>query len=286
MSTLRLSIIGVGLLGGSLGLAAKRRLTDCHITGYGHRPETLELAIKLGAIDQARPSAAEAVAEADMVVLATPVGLFEALLREIAPVLKPGAVVTDVGSTKRSVVLLAEQILPPTAKFVGSHPMAGSEKRGVEFASADLFEGALCLLTPTPTSDEAAVEAVRHLWKSLGMRLMDLSPDEHDRAVAEISHVPHAVAAALVSLPLESSLAVAGKGFADATRIAAGDGGLWRDILLDNGDHVRASIDTLIGHLQTLSSLIERKEAEALKRWLDQAAERRSRLNGKSGQGG
>jgi prephenate dehydrogenase len=285
MGTLRLSILGVGLLGGSLGLAAKRRINDCHVTGYGHRKETIDRALQMGAIDRGSASAAEAVRDADVVVLATPVGLFDDLLREIAPVLKPGAIVTDVGSTKRSIVRSAEAILPETVKFVGSHPMAGSEKRGVEFATADLFEGALCILTPTPKTDEAALETVRRFWKNLGMRLVDLSPDEHDRAVGEVSHLPHAVAAALVSLPQESSLNFAGKGFADATRIAGGDGGLWRDILLDNRDNVLVSLDLLISRLHALASLMKSEDGEALKQWLDLAAERRARMPGKSGSG-
>ncbi len=282
MATFRLTILGVGLLGGSLGLAAKRRISDCHVTGYGHRPDTLRRAMEMSAIDEASNSAAESVKQADMVVLATPVGLFDQLLREIAPALKPGAIVTDVGSTKRSIVQSAGSILPAGVHFVGSHPMAGSEKRGVEFASADLYQNALCILTPTAKSDERAVEAVRHLWKSLGMRLIDLSPDDHDSALAQVSHLPHAVAAALVAMQQESSLMLAGKGFADSTRIAAGDGGLWRDILLDNRDNMQKSVDCLITQLHGLSTMLKTGDAEGLKAWLDQAAAVRERMAGKS----
>ncbi len=283
MSTLRLSILGVGLLGGSLGLAAKRRITGCHVMGHGHRAETLAKAVQSGAIDEARTTPAEAVAGADLVVLATPVGLFDELLHQIAPALKPGAIVTDVGSTKRSVVRSAASILPAGVHFVGSHPMAGSEKRGVEFASADLFENAICILTPTTGTDEAALETVRRFWHSLGMRLVDLSPDDHDRAVAEVSHLPHAAAAAIVSLPQDSSLNLAGKGFADATRIAGGDGGLWRDIFLDNRDNMQGSIRSLISQLQTFSQLLDSGDGDEIKRWLDTAAARRASLPGKSG---
>lgn len=282
MNTFRLSILGVGLLGGSLGLAAKRKISGCHVTGYGHRRETLERALEMGAIDEAASTVTAAVAGADLVVLATPVGLFESILTEMAPALKPGAIVTDVGSTKRSVVRLAESILPATVSFVGSHPMAGSEKRGVEFATVDLFDGALCLLTPTPKTREAAVETVRHFWKTIGMRLMDLTPEDHDRSLAEVSHLPHAVAAALVAMQEDASFSLAGKGFMDATRIAAGDGALWRDILLDNADNMTTSIDCLIGQLQNLSKMLKAGESEALKNWLDDAAAKRARLKGKS----
>jgi prephenate dehydrogenase len=277
----RLSILGVGLLGGSLGLAMKRLANPCQIAGYGHRPETLKRAKELGAIDIGYTSAVEAVAGADLVVLATPVGLFEPLLKEIGPALKEGAVVTDVGSTKRSVVRLAESILPSSVSFVGSHPMAGSEKRGVEHASADLFQNALCILTPSRQTSERAATQVGEFWTSLGMRLTICSPEDHDRWLAEVSHLPHAVAAALVSLPQDAALGMAGKGFMDATRIAGGDGGLWRDILLDNRDHMLASIDTLVGRLGQLSELLKSNRGDELAAWLDQAARRRNALSGR-----
>jgi prephenate dehydrogenase len=285
MATFRLSILGVGLLGGSIGLAASRRISDCHVTGYGHRPDTLRRSLELQAIHVGTIDIAEAVREADLVVLATPVGLFEGLLKEMAPHLKHGVVVTDVGSTKRSVVKSAEAILPPHAKFVGSHPMAGSEKRGVEFATADLFENALCILTPTQHSDENAVETVRWFWRTLGMRLIDLSPDDHDRAVSQISHLPHAVAAAMVTMQQDLSLNLAGKGFTDSTRIAAGDGTLWRDILLDNRDNVQAAIDSLIAQLHCLSGMLKSGDSEGVKQWLDDAAERRAGMTGKKNTG-
>jgi len=152
-----LSILGVGLLGGSIGLAVKRGATGERVVGYGHRASTLEEALRVGAIDHGTTDVGEAVRGAELVVLCTPVGLFEELLEEMGPALAPGTLVTDVGSTKRSVVAAAERILPKGVHFVGSHPMAGSEKRGVQFASADLFEGAVCIVTPTERSDRGAV---------------------------------------------------------------------------------------------------------------------------------
>src|SRR5580765_4758015 len=192
----RISVLGVGLLGGSIGLAAKSALNDVEIVGYGHRKATLERAVEVGAIDRFEMKVTEAVEGADLVILCTPVGVFEGLIGEIGNALKTGAMVTDVGSTKRSVVAVAERELPEGVHFVGSHPMAGSEKRGVEFARADLFQNALCILTPTGKTEKEALGAVEGFWKALGMRTTRLSPVEHDRLLADVSHLPHALAAA------------------------------------------------------------------------------------------
>jgi prephenate dehydrogenase len=274
----RMSIMGVGLLGGSIGLAAKATLSDVEIVGYGHKTLTLERALEVGAIDRFATRVTEAVEGADLVILCTPVGVFEPLLREMVKALKTGAVVTDVGSTKRSVVKLAEENLSSEVHFVGSHPMAGSEKRGVEFARADLFQNALCILTPTAKTEAGAVSGVEEFWKKLGMRTTRLSPDEHDRLLAQVSHLPHALAAALVSLQSEEALTLAGKGFLDATRIAGGDGALWRDILMDNRDNVLASIGALKKHLGELEKLLTGGGQDELAKWLDRAAARRAKL--------
>jgi prephenate dehydrogenase len=275
MQPRRLSILGVGLLGGSIGLAWKSISNSCRIVGYGHRRENLEKALEVGAVDEITQDPAEASAGADLVILCTPVGTFNDILGRIAPGLSPGSIVTDVGSTKRSVVVAAAKFLPPTAHFVGSHPMAGSEKRGVEFARADLLKGAQCLVTPTPATDSSAIEAIQTFWQKLGMQVTQLSPQDHDRLVADISHLPHAVAAALVAMQTDSSLKLAGRGFLDATRIAGGDGGLWRDILLDNHDNIRSGIERLQGTLTTLLRRLDEKDANGLREWLDAAAVRR-----------
>ena len=275
MALKRLSILGVGLLGGSIGLAVKKRASNEVVIGYGHRASTLDEAIRLGAIDHATSDVREAVREADIVVLCTPVGLFDDLLTEMADALAPGVIVTDVGSTKRGIVTSAERLLPRGVRFVGSHPMAGSEKRGVRFASADLFQGAVCITTPTERTDPAALEQVESLWQRLGMKIQRLSPEEHDRRLADVSHLPHALAAALVRMQEEGSLGLAGNGFRDMTRIAAGDGGLWRDILVDNRDNLRDSIERLQAHLDELLKGLQSEDPDAVKGWLDAAAARR-----------
>ena len=281
MQPKRMSILGVGLLGGSIGLAARARLSGCKIIGYGHRRSTIDEALKVGAIDEGYDQLAPAVLNAVLVILCTPVGLFRPILAELAPLLSPHAIVTDVGSTKRSIVAAAEELLPVPARFVGSHPMAGSEKRGVEFARADLYEGALCILTPTSNTDPAALQQVESFWSALGMRTCRISPEEHDRRLADVSHLPHALAAALVAIQDENSVKLAGKGFHDMTRIAAGDGHLWRDILLDNRDNVRASIGRLKEQLDLLLKLLEVDQAEQLRIWLDQIAADRFKMSGK-----
>jgi prephenate dehydrogenase len=189
-----------------------------------------------------------------------------------------GAIVTDVGSTKRSVVEAGETLLPPGVHFVGSHPMAGSEKRGLQYAREDLFKGAVCITTPTARTDPAALEKTEEFWRILGMRTIRLSPAEHDQLLSDISHLPHAVAAALVSMQHDKALRLCGKGFLDLTRIAGGDGGLWRDILLDNRDSVRQSVRSLLEQLRQLETMLETGSSEELKQWLDRAAARRRNM--------
>jgi prephenate dehydrogenase len=276
------SILGVGLLGGSIGLAVKERINHCRVIGYGHRQSTLDEAIHKGAIDEGYSDPARAVQGADLVILCTPVGVFGDILRKIKPFVGH-ALITDVGSTKRSVVKLAEAILADPSRFVGSHPMAGSEKRGVEFARANLCDRAMCLVTPTDRTDPAALTEVEAFWKVLGMRTSRLSPADHDRRVAQISHLPHALASIIVGATDSESLELAGRGFLDLTRIAGGDGSLWRDILVDNRDNMRDSITRMIAELRRFSDLLEPTKGEELREFLDRAAERRGQL-GRTGE--
>jgi prephenate dehydrogenase len=271
------TILGVGLLGGSLALAIHAKFPACRIIGYGHRADTLRRAVEMGAIDIGSADAAESVAGSDLVILCTPVGLFDDLLRQIAPALWPGCIVTDVGSTKRAVVKSAREILPAGAHFVASHPIAGSEKRGVEFARADLFRDALCILTPAPDTHAASLQSIENFWQSLSMRTVRLTPEDHDRFLADVSHLPHLLAAALVSMPQDAAMALAGKGLFDTTRIAGGDGGLWRDIFLENADNLRESVGQLQKQLASVLEMLDQKKADELKDWLNAAAARRER---------
>jgi prephenate dehydrogenase len=274
-----ISIIGIGLLGGSVALAVRKRIIGCEITGYAHNPNTASAARSAGVVDSTG-TLAEVVAGADLVLLCSPVGTFERLLTELADHLAPGTLVSDVGSTKRAVVATADRLLAKRGiRFVGSHPMAGSEQRGLAHARADLFDGALCIVTPSETTDPAAVADIEEFWKALGMRTTRLSPSEHDRHLAEISHLPHALAAALVAMQYDSALPLAGKGFLDTTRIAAGDADLWRDILLENADNLLLAIGTLRSQLDGLSALLEARDGEQISAWLAAAAARRRKLD-------
>ena len=185
---------------------------------------------------------------------------------------------TDVGSTKRSIVRSAESLLPPGVEFVGSHPIAGSEKRGVDFSRADLFSNQLCIVTPTPKTSRPALERIEQFWQMLGMRIARLSPSDHDRLLADVSHLPHVLAAALVAMQADAGLDLCGKGFLDTTRIAGGDGALWRNILLDNADNLKTGLRRLRSQLSTVEKMLSAKSADALRDWLNAAAERRQKV--------
>jgi len=271
----RISIIGLGLIGGSVAMAIRNRLSDCKIIGYDADPNAVESAFTAAAIHTASSNLKEACASADCIILSVPIGSIGDVLAGIAPHLKPGAVVTDVCSTKRTVVATAGRLLPAGVHFVGSHPMAGRELSGFAAARADLFNAALCLMTPVDQTDASALEKVEGLWRSLGAKTSRLSPEEHDSLVAQISHLPHVLASALVNAASDEAMAIAGPGFRDLTRIAAGDGALWRDILLDNADEVSRSIGRFRAELDRLEGMLKGGRTEEIQSWLARAALRR-----------
>ncbi len=272
----RVAIVGPGLLGGSAGLALRACGFAGVRVGVGRRASSLRRALACGAVDEVTRDVAGGVAEADLVLVCTPIGQIEPLLRVMAPALPEGVWITDVASTKVEVVRAASRILPRHARFVGSHPMAGSEKTGVEFARADLFERSLCLVTPKPGAPAANVRGIRSFWAALGARTTVLSPAKHDTLLARVSHLPHAVAAALVRLAIkDQAIDCAGPGFADTTRIASGDPGLWTDIFRTNRAAMLRSIDLLIAELRRFRGSLERDDAAALYRWLDESRDAR-----------
>lgn len=258
------SVVGVGLLGGSIGLAFRAAGGAAERVGVGRRRSSITKALDVGAVDRGTLSYRSGIAKADLVIIATPIGHFETVFRQLAEHLSEGTVITDVGSTKRHVMRLAEQILPSGVHFVGSHPMAGSEAAGVEFARADLFQLAQCMIVPPDDADQAAVGLVEDFWRMLGMRTRRLTAERHDAIVAQISHLPHVVASALMDVAAANdTIDFAATGFADTTRVASGSPGMWLDILMSNREDVGASIDQLTQRLQTLRAwLDEGKDAD------------------------
>jgi prephenate dehydrogenase len=269
----RVAILGLGLLGGSVALAARERGAARTVVGTGRRRDALEEATRRGVID-ASASVERAVESANLVVLATPVTAMAEQLRRAAPHLRPGTLVTDVGSVKG---VLAEQLpglLPPGVPYVGSHPMAGSHLRGVEHARADLFEDAPCVVTATAGTSPEAVERIVAFWERLGARVVRRAPDEHDAEVAWVSHVPHVLAFAFAR-SLESAPGAAGglggSGFRDFTRIAQSDAELWSDILVANAKSIAGPLRTVAEELRHFAAWLEAGDAEALERGIARA---------------
>ena len=257
--------MGVGLIGGSVAWGAKRRGMAAQIVGADRDPASLRHALDAGMID-AVADAADAVQDADLVVLAVPVGALAGLADELAPRLDPRTVVTDVGSVKRSVVERVGGIIP---RFVGGHPMAGGEQSGAAAASPDLFEGATCLLTPTERTDPTALEAVERLWHGLGATVVRLDAAVHDEIVAAVSHLPHLAAYALVNTvagadPNGRALSFAAGGFRDMTRIAASSPELWRDICLMNRAPLLDALARYTTTVGRLRDLIEKGDGPGL----------------------
>ena len=260
-------MIGVGLLGGSVGLACRAAKPEVVRIGLGRRRSSLQRALRYDAVDEVTMSYARGLRGTQLVVLATPIARFESILEQLAPHVEPGTVITDVGSTKAEVVKLAERTLPKHCSFVGSHPVAGSEKTGVEFARADLFDGSACFITPTRQSRRDAVDLVRNLWTTFGARVTLLSPQRHDQVLACVSHLPHAVAAVLIAMNADL-LDSAGTGLMDTTRIASGDAGLWHDIFASNRRATLRAIDRFEKRLAHFRRLLAREDYTGIEKLL------------------
>lgn len=237
----RVTILGVGLLGGSLGMALKKHKLANEVLGVGRSMPSLEEARRLEAIDQGTTSAADAVAQSDLVVLCTPVRHIIDSLPEMISFARPGCIFTDVGSTKGTIVRVGEEAAAAAGcHFVGSHPMAGSEKSGVRHSRENLYADSTCFVTKTPSTNLQAFAKITHLWHELDARVVIARPERHDQLVASISHLPHVMAVALVRAINEFNedknliKGIIGNGFRDTTRIACGDSRMWEDICTDN----------------------------------------------------
>lgn len=272
----RIAILGPGLLGGSLLMAIRQRLPSAQLSVWARSESAVDKVKALQLADVASTSLQEAVHQADFIVLCVPVERMAALARDIlAANPAKDCVITDVGSIKTGVVTALEDLfIQSPFHFIGSHPMAGSERAGIESARADLFQGAACILTPTLFTDEIALHHVRAFWSLMGCRLLEMSPEDHDRKVARISHLPHVVAAAVTLAALHEepdAIQCVGNGFRDSTRVAAGDADLWTGILLGNRTEVMASLEDTQGRLRELLAILENVDEKALRHYLSEA---------------
>lgn len=270
----RLAVLGLGLLGGSVAWGARKRGVAREVVGCGRRAEPLAAAKARGLVDRWTLDPAEAVAGADLVVLATPVGSMAGVLRAAGPGLRSGAIVTDVGSVKAVLSETLPGLLPPGVAFVGSHPMAGSHEKGPEHARADLLEGATCVVAPVADDPAAVVARVEAFWSALGARVVRRDPATHDLEVAWISHVPHALAfafaRALGDAPPEAGR-VAGTGFRDFTRIARSDPELWAEILVANRKAIAGPLGRVAERVGELARAIEAGDVDEVDRWIAEA---------------
>lgn len=281
----KICIVGLGLIGGSVGLAARERRLASKVYGLVRRKESIGEAKRLRVVDVATMDAEDAVSGADLVIIATPLSVMERMVAAIEPYLKPGCIVTDVGSSKRCVVELMEKIFNPPVHFVGAHPIAGSERSGMAASRANLFEGAPCILTPTRKTDKKALGRVLKFWRDLGSRVTSMSPREHDRIVAAISHLPHFLSAALVNAAVKTLgrektvLKYAGSGFKDTTRIASSDPEMWVDIGMCNADEILRALEVLEKHLAILKNALRSADPSAVRDLFSRASTVRRKLN-------
>lgn len=274
-----LTILGVGLLGGSIGLAARKYGVVRRVIGWGRRPATLESALQLGAIDEGVLDLEAAVREAQLVVVCTPVETVAGMVLQSLRHMPSDAFITDVGSTKRGIV---DQVFAANrdagvdwTRFIPSHPLAGSERSGVEHAKAELFQDKTVIVTPTGCESSAGRVAVSKFWRALGARVCEQSPDQHDRTVSAISHLPHLIASLLAALTPDDALPFVASGWLDTTRIAAGDVELWRQIFAENRRHVGESLDEFIRVLTTCRDALRQGDDRELTRWLDEGKRKR-----------
>lgn len=282
----KISIIGVGLLGGSIGLMARKAGLAKSVHGYVRRPEAVAEVLKAGAVDEVSSDLQKVVSDADLVILCTPIAQMLDLAKRVLPFVKKGAIVTDVGSVKGEVTTVIEPLFEKTgACFIGSHPMAGSERMGVAAAKVDLFKNAVCVVTPTKSSSRSAATKVQEFWEHLGARVISLSPAMHDELVSRSSHLPHVVAAELANYVLspahsKEQAELCATGFRDTTRVASGSPEMWRDIAMANKNNLVRVLGVFIEGLQEFQYALEKGDEKQITEFFTQAKERRDRWSG------
>lgn len=263
----KITILGVGLIGASFALAMKKNGLCKEIVGFGRDRKNLLNAKEKGIIDSFGADPASACKDSDLIMLATPVGTFPDLTKKTLPSFKKGAVMTDAGSVKGDLVYEIEKIMPEGVYYIGGHPIAGSDRSGIDSANAELFTGAKCIITPTKNSNAGALRIVADLWKSLGSDVITMDPEKHDRIYAAVSHLPHLIAYSIVNTiaGIDSSyLEFCGQGFKDTTRIALSSPELWRDISLMNKDNLIEMISIFQKNLDALSQYLRASDSGSL----------------------
>jgi prephenate dehydrogenase len=272
------AIVGVGLIGGSIGMALRQKKLAKSVVGIGRRQASLRTARRVGAVDHTTIDLDKGVAEAELVVVCTPVGQIVEHVRTVARYCPAGTLITDAGSTKQSIVAALDGSLERQCRFLGSHPVAGSEKGGAANASAELFEGRLAILTPTKNTKAEDFDALEQFWQSLGSVVVQMSPEEHDQALAVTSHLPHVVAAALAAVVPEKYFRLSGTGMLDTSRVAAGDPELWRQILTLNRDNVLVAMEQYAAKLAALHTALRTNNQDEITRFLTLAKKNRDAL--------
>ncbi len=270
------AIMGVGLIGGSIGLALRQRGLSDRVIGIGRKPARLRKAKQLGAVTETTTNIERGVSEADIVIVCTPVQYVVEHVKQISQYVRPEAMITDVGSTKQTIVEGLKNI--ENGQFIGSHPMAGSDQGGVVNAVADLFQKRTVVVTPHKRTSKNIQSRITKFWKSLGARVVELDCKEHDRAVAVISHLPHAISSVLSNQANAKQLLLAAGGWTDTTRIAGADPELWLAILRDNNKQVVRAVDRFLNDLHKFRDALDSDNSRVLLRYLNQGKQNRESL--------
>ncbi|MBF0458570.1 MAG: prephenate dehydrogenase/arogenate dehydrogenase family protein [Nitrospirae bacterium] len=278
------AIIGVGLIGAAVALAMKKNGIAKRICGFGRNETNLKNACARGIIDDYALNLKDLTDGADLVIFAAPVGAFTAIAAGIAPYLKAGAIVSDVGSVKGALVYEMESAMPEGAAFVGAHPIAGNDKSGIDAADPDIFKGAKCVITPTPRTDKTACQTITSMWERFGCKIETLSPERHDEILSCVSHLPHIAAYALVNAVQEINpdfFPYSGPGFMDTTRIAMSSAEIWRDICILNKDNILNHLNAYKRELELITTYINDLNWTALTKEFEKSGEVRKKLKGR-----
>jgi prephenate dehydrogenase len=272
------AIVGVGLLGGSIGQALRKRNLAKNVIGIGRRQASLRVARRVEAVTHTTIDLGKGVSDAELVIVCTPVGQIVQHVREATRHCRERTLITDVGSTKQSIVAALDTELPRGCRFLGSHPIAGSEKTGATYADPNLFEGKLTILTPTKNTRAEDFDLLEDFWQSLGSVVVKMPPEEHDKALAITSHLPHLAAAALMQSVPEQLYRLVGSGFLDSTRIAGGDPGLWLQIVQENRENILWALERYGAQLAALHATLRDSNQEELLRFLTAAQKGREAI--------